>query len=71
VPLRVVPVTPQVDGPGLPMTFDIAMGVRRGDEAFRQEIDAILARRRPEIDAILTAYGVPRADPPTRVGAVQ
>ncbi|MFL5122713.1 MAG: substrate-binding domain-containing protein [Microvirga sp.] len=71
VPLRVVPVTPQVDGPRLPMTFDIAMGVRRGDEAFRQEIDAILARRRPEIDAILAAYGVPRADPPTRVGAVQ
>ena len=71
VPLRVVPVTPQVDAPRLPMTFDIAMGVRREDEAFRQEIDAILARRRPEIDAILTAYGVPRADPPTRVGAVE
>src|SRR5215218_3349537 len=71
VPLRVVPVTPQVDGARLPMTFDIAMGVRREDEAFRQEIDAILARRRPEIDAILAAYGVPRADPPTRVGAVE
>jgi quinoprotein dehydrogenase-associated probable ABC transporter substrate-binding protein len=71
VALRVTPVEPQVDAPRLPMSFDIAMGVRRGDEAFRQEIDAILARRRPEIDAILAAYGVPRADPPTRVGAVQ
>jgi mxaJ protein len=71
VPLRVAPVKPQVDGQHLPMTFDIAMGVRREDETFRQEVDAILARRKPEIDAILAAYGVPRADPPARVGAVE
>ena len=71
VPLKVMPVRPQVDGPRLPMTFDISMGVRREDEALRQEIDAVLARRKPEIDAILADYGVPRADPPTRLGAVQ
>ena len=46
VPLRVTPVQPQIDGPRLPMTFDISMGVRREDEALRQEIDAILARRK-------------------------
>jgi mxaJ protein len=71
MPLKVTPVRPLVDGPRLPMTFDISMGVRREDEAFRQEVDAILARRKTEIDAILAEYGVPRADPPVRLGAVR
>jgi mxaJ protein len=71
VPLKVTPVRPLVDGPRLPMTFDISMGVRREDEALRQDIDGILARRKADIDAILLDYGVPRADPPTRLGAVR
>ena len=71
VPLKVSPVRPEADGPRLPMAFDISMGMRKEDEAFRQEIEAVLARRKPEIDAILAEYGVPRADPPTRFGAVQ
>jgi mxaJ protein len=70
-PLGIAPVKPQVDGPRLPMTFDISIGVRREDEAFRQELDAALDRRRAEIDAILAAYGVPRADPPTRPGGLR
>jgi mxaJ protein len=64
-------VKPQFDGPRLPMVFDISMGVRKEDVELRQEIDGVLARRRPEIDAILAAYGVPRVDAPTRVGAVR
>jgi mxaJ protein len=66
-PLRVTPIHPAVDGP-LPMTFAIAMGVRRDDEAFRQEIEAVLARRRGEIDAILADFRVPRAEPVQTVG---
>jgi mxaJ protein len=62
VPLKVTPVRPIFDGPQLPMVFDISMAVRKGDEALRQEIDAALARRRSEVDAILAAYGVPRLD---------
>jgi mxaJ protein len=62
-PLRVEAVRPQIDGPRLPMIFDISMGVRKEDEALRQEIDAALERRKPEIDAILAEYGVSRADP--------
>src|SRR3954470_15096271 len=62
VPLRVEAVWPQIDGPRLPMIFDISMGVRKEDEALRQEIDAVLERRKPEIDAILAAYHVPRVD---------
>jgi mxaJ protein len=63
VPLRLVPVSPQIDLPFLPFVYDIALGVRREDTGLRQELDAILERRKPEIDRILAAYGVPRADP--------
>lgn len=62
--LVIRPVSPQVDLPVMPMVFDIAMGVRRGDDGFRAEINDILKARRPEIDAILASYGIPRADQP-------
>ena len=70
-PLRFMPVRPQFDGPRLPMVFDISMGVRKEDVALRQEIDDVLARRKPEIDAILAEFGVPRVDAPMRVGAAR
>ncbi len=60
VPLRVVPVSPQVDLPFLPFVFDIALGVRREDVALRDELNAALHARRAEIDALLAEYGVPR-----------
>jgi hypothetical protein len=44
--------------------FDIAMGVRRGDNVLRDSLDAVLARKQHDIDRILAAYGVPRADTP-------
>jgi mxaJ protein len=62
VPLRVALVRPIFDGPQLPMAFDISMAVRKEDEALRQEVDLVLARRRADVDAILAAYGVPRLD---------
>jgi mxaJ protein len=62
VPLDVVPVHPQFDLPHIPFVFDIAMGVRHGDSTFRRQLDEIIERRRPTIDSILAAYGVPRAD---------
>jgi quinoprotein dehydrogenase-associated probable ABC transporter substrate-binding protein len=60
VKLRIVPVSPAVDGP-FSFAFDIAIGVKRGDEALRRRLDAALVRRRPEIDAILARFGVPRS----------
>jgi mxaJ protein len=68
VPLRVTPVSPEVDVPYLPFVFDIAMGVRREDAALRDRLDAVLLRRQPEIDRLLAAYGVPRADTPAAAG---
>lgn len=64
VPLEVVPVSPQVDLPFLPFVYDISMGVRRGDDALREELEGVLERRRGEIDRILEGYGVPRLDAP-------
>lgn len=71
VPLRVVPVSPEVDVPYLPFVFDIAMGVRRGDTVLRDSLDAVIVRRQHDIDRILADYGVPRADTPAMVGSVQ
>jgi mxaJ protein len=62
VPLKVSPVRPAFDGPRLPMVFDISMAVRKDDHVLHREVDAALARRRADIDAILTEYGVPRLD---------
>jgi mxaJ protein len=60
VALEVTPVSPEIDLPYLPFVFDISMGVRRGDDAFREELEQILARRRSEIESILDEYNVPR-----------
>jgi len=64
VPLKVALVTPQNDGPRLPMVFDINMGVRKDDPTLRDELNAALSKLRPKIDAVLANYGVPRADLP-------
>jgi mxaJ protein len=64
VPLRLSPVKPQIDGPKLPMVFDISMGIRKEDTALRAELEAALERRRADIDAVLAEYGVPRLDRP-------
>jgi len=53
-------VEPEVDPPGLPFTFAISMGVRKGNIALRDELETILARRQSEIRRILDQYGIPQ-----------
>jgi mxaJ protein len=65
VPLRLTFVTPQIDGPRLPMAFDANMGVRRTDKGLLDEVNAALVKLKPQIDAILADYGVPRLDAAT------
>jgi mxaJ protein len=60
VALDLVPVSPQIDLPFLPFVFDISMGVRRGDNALRDQLDQEIEKRRPDIERILDQYGVPR-----------
>jgi mxaJ protein len=57
VGLELVPVP---SGKGdLPFAFDIAMGVKRGNEALRTRLQAVLDKRQAEITKILKDYGVP------------
>jgi mxaJ protein len=58
-PLSLAPVSPLIDGPMLPMAFDISMGVRKEDRALRRELDDVLERRGAEVRAILQEFGVP------------
>ena len=60
IPLDLAFVSPAVEPPGLPMTFAISVGVKKGAPELKAEVDTVLARRRAEIEKILDEYGVPR-----------
>jgi mxaJ protein len=70
VPMEIVPVSPQIDQPFMPFVFDISMGVRRSDQAFRDQVEEILEKRRGEIDRILEDFRVPRVDQEKGVSGV-
>jgi mxaJ protein len=55
-------VIPLQNEPGLRFNFQIAMAVRHGDEAWREQVDQLIAATQPEIDAILDEFGVPRLE---------
>lgn len=57
--LLVTPVAGDPKQPELAFRYAMAMGVRRGDEALLAELQAVLDRRQPEIQAILQTYGIP------------
>jgi quinoprotein dehydrogenase-associated probable ABC transporter substrate-binding protein len=60
VPLEVMPVSPLIDLPYLPFVYDISMGVRREDTAFKDQLEEILKRKNREISDILDEYNIPR-----------
>ena len=60
--LQLTPVTPEVDPPALPFTFAIAMGVRKGNTALRDELQAAIDRNQREIRKILNQYAVPQLE---------
>jgi len=60
VPLEMVPIpSGKTD---LPFAFDMALGVRKGDEALKSRLEQVLDRRQVEIQKILKDYGVPLLD---------
>jgi mxaJ protein len=59
VPMSVAPVTPWLDGPQLPMVFDVSMAVRKDDRTLRRELDRAITRNRARIAAILASFHVP------------
>lgn len=58
-PLTVVPVPGEASSPTLPLAYNIALGVRRGNEPLQKQLNELLSRRAAEINKILTDYGVP------------
>jgi quinoprotein dehydrogenase-associated probable ABC transporter substrate-binding protein len=59
VKLTLEPVATSRDPIPLPFAYDISMGVRPGDIAFKVQLEEILDRRRVEIQMVLENYGVP------------
>jgi mxaJ protein len=63
-------VVPMRSEPGVKFDFPMAMGVRYGEREWKQQIETLIEKRRPEIQAILRDYGVPliedEAAPPAR-----
>jgi mxaJ protein len=56
-PLQLVPLR---DGsPATPFTFDISMGVRKGEKALKAELEEVLDKDAAAIRMILEEYGVP------------
>jgi quinoprotein dehydrogenase-associated probable ABC transporter substrate-binding protein len=54
--LRVVPMTPEQ---GVKFDYSMAMGVRYGEPQWKQQVEGLIAKLRPQIIEILKSYGVP------------
>lgn len=52
-------VSPWLDGPALPMAFDISMGVRKNDPARLKQIDRWLRSNGPKVSRILLSFDFP------------
>lgn len=59
VPLRIVPITDTEAYRPLAFQFPIAMGVRKGDAALKEQLDQVITDRKDDIHVLLTRYGVP------------
>ena len=55
-PIELVPLQDEV---GVPLSFDISMGVKKGNRELKGRLEGAMDRRRAEIRAILEEYGVP------------
>jgi len=59
VPLKLTPLPAKDSLSDIPFQYNMGVAVRRKDKEFRDSLQAVLERRRPEIQAILKDYGVP------------
>lgn len=55
-------VVPLLKEQGARMDFRIAMGVRHSDQNWKRRLNRLIADTQPEIDRILTSFGVPLLD---------
>ncbi len=64
--LRVVPMRSE---PGVTLEFDMAMGVRHGEAAWRAQVESVLQSHRFQIQDILKAFDVPMLEVPHAAAA--
>ena len=59
VPLALTPTPRQTESSLPPLTYDIALGVRRGEQELKTKLDDALQRKASDIHKILEEYGTP------------
>ena len=59
-PLVVVPLLKETTGPRL--AYRITFGVRPGEDDWKRELNALIAKLQGKLDAVLLQYGVPLLD---------
>jgi ABC-type amino acid transport substrate-binding protein len=64
IPLDISPAHAPAGLAAVPFEYAIAVGVKHGEKALCDALDAALLRRRGDIDALLASYHVPRTDLP-------
>jgi mxaJ protein len=70
VPLDVTPAKSDLAYPNLPLTFEIGIGVRKGDVALKKRLDTELERLRLQIRRLLRSYGIPQLSLTSPSGAI-
>lgn len=60
VPLDLTPIDRDHANPTLPLSFDIGIGVRPGDDQLKQRLNAELRKRERDITRLLRSYGIPQ-----------
>ena len=58
-PLTLTPLPAKDSLSDIPFQYNMGIAIRRKDKEFRDSLQAVLDRRKPEIDAILKDYNVP------------
>jgi mxaJ protein len=56
-PIELVPLKNE---PGVPLSFGVSMGVKKGNRELKTQLEAAIDRRQADIRAILDEYGVPQ-----------
>ncbi len=56
---RQMVVVPMPSEPGIPLEYEMAMGVRYGEPEWKATIQGLIDKHKPEIDAILRDYAIP------------
>lgn len=60
--LEATPVCAAAADRQIPLTFDIAMGVRKGDDELLNKLNAVISRRQSDIRKLLESFSVPIVD---------